>query len=83
MARSDRDFNFLTGLLKSRERHFGDESLVRDLVSARSMAEVVSALPPCRFAQVIGADPTDTGIDRAATCFEYIKTGARREIMTG
>lgn len=66
MARSDRDFNFLTGLLKSRERHFGDESLVRDLVSARSMAEVVSALPPCRFAQVIGADPTDTGIDRAA-----------------
>ena len=66
MARSERDFNFLTGLLKSRERELGDESLARELVSARSMTEVVAALPPCHFAQLVGADPTDAGIERAA-----------------
>ena len=67
MQRTERDFNFLTGLLKCRERELGDESLARELVSARSMDEVVAALPPCRFARVVGADPTDAGIERAAT----------------
>ena len=67
MPRTERDFNFLTGLLKCRERELGDESLARELVSARSMAEVVAALPPGRFAQVVAADPTDAGIERAAT----------------
>lgn len=66
MARTERDFNFLTGLLKCRERELGDESLARELVSARSMEQVVAALPPCRFAQVVTADPTDGGIERAA-----------------
>ena len=67
MPRTERDFNFLTGLLKCRERELGDEALARELVSARSMAEVVATLPPCRFTQVVGADPTDTGVERAAT----------------
>ncbi len=67
MPRTERDFNYLTGLLKCRERELGDESLARELVSARSMAEVVAALPPGRFAQVVAADPTDAGIERAAT----------------
>ena len=66
MPRTERDFNFLTGLLKCRERELGDEALTRELVSARSMSEVVAALPPCRFAQIVGADPTDAGIERAA-----------------
>ncbi len=66
MARTERDFNFLTGLLKCRERELGDESLARELVSARSMDEVVAALPTCRFAQVVAGDPTDGGIERAA-----------------
>lgn len=66
MSRTERDFNFLTGLLKCRERELGDESLARELVSARSMEQVVAALPPCRFAQVVTADPTDGGIERAA-----------------
>lgn len=66
MARTERDFNFLTGLLKCRERELGDEALARELVSARSMDEVIAALPPCRFARVVTADPTDGGIERAA-----------------
>lgn len=66
MARSERNFNYLAGLLKSRERELGDESLARELLSARNMADVVAALPPIRFAQVVGVDPTDSGIERAA-----------------
>jgi len=65
MPRTERDFNFLTGLLKCRERELGDEALARELVSARSMPEVVATLPPCLFTQVVTADPTDAGIERA------------------
>ena len=67
MPRNKRDFNFLTGLLKCRERELGDEDLTRELVSARSMSEVIAVLPPCRFTQVVSADPTDAGIERATT----------------
>lgn len=66
MAWSERDFNFLNGVLKSRERELADESLSQELISARGIAEVIAALPPCLFAQTVSGDPTDRGIERAA-----------------
>ena len=62
----ERDYNYLFGLLKSRERELLAVDAVSELLAARDLPEVIALLPQMPFATALAADPSDVGIEAGA-----------------
>ncbi len=53
MSRTETDFNFICGVLRSRERHLLDYATLDGLVGLDTYAEIVAQLPETRFASAV------------------------------